>query len=71
MLFWVSSADSKAIKMAYRKLAQQYHPDISKHPQAEKKFKKIVEAYDVLHNPKKRTEYDELRAARSQRKIIN
>ena len=54
-------ADDKVIKKAYKKLAVQYHPDVSKHPEAEAKFKEISEAYEVLHNTKKRAEYDELR----------
>ncbi|MGX9462837.1 DnaJ C-terminal domain-containing protein [Shewanella sp. A14] len=54
-------ANDKAIKVAYKKLAVQYHPDVSKHPEAEEKFKEIGEAYEVLHNAKKRAEYDELR----------
>ena len=59
------TADDKAIKTAYRKLARQYHPDVSKHPEAEEKFKEVAEAYAVLHNAEKRAEYDELREARS------
>ena len=35
-------ADDKAIKTAYRKLARQYHPDVSKHPEAEEKFKEVA-----------------------------
>ena len=54
-------ANDKAVKVAYKKLAVQYHPDVSKHPDAEEKFKEIGEAYEVLHNTKKRAEYDELR----------
>jgi curved DNA-binding protein len=59
-----SSADDKAIKAAYRKLARQYHPDVSKHPKAEEKFKEVAEAYEVLHDAAKRAEYDELCQAR-------
>ena len=59
------NADDKAIKTAYRKLARLYHPDVSKLPDAEEKFKEIAEAYEVLHNNEKRAEYDELRLARS------
>ncbi len=59
----VSEAASDAdIKKAYRKLARKYHPD--QHPgdqSAEKKFKEISEAYDVLSDPKDRKEYDQLR----------
>lgn len=49
------------IKRAYRKLARKYHPDSAKaNPQAEIKFKKINEAYEVLSNPQKRHQYDAL-----------
>jgi molecular chaperone DnaJ len=51
-------ADAKTIKDAFRKLALQYHPDRSKEPGAEEKFKEIAEAYAVLSDPKKRAEYD-------------
>ena len=54
-------ADEKAIKTAYRKLARKYHPDVSDDPDAESRFKDVVEAYEVLKNPEKRAEYDELR----------
>lgn len=52
-------ADEKEIKRAFRKLAQQYHPD--KNPgdaQAEAKFKEINEAYTVLSDADKRSKYD-------------
>jgi molecular chaperone DnaJ len=51
-------ADKKTIKDAFRKLALKYHPDRSKEPGAEEKFKEIAEAYGVLSDPKKRAEYD-------------
>lgn len=54
-------ADDKTIKTTYRKLARKYHPDVSKEPDAEEKFKEVAEAYDVLKDPQKRAEYDELR----------
>jgi curved DNA-binding protein len=54
------TASLDEIKKAYRKLAHQYHPDISKDPQGEEKFKVIAEAYATLKNPEKRDEYDKL-----------
>lgn len=53
------SADEKEIKKAFRKLAQQYHPDKNKgDKQAEAKFKEINEAYTVLSDADKRSKYD-------------
>lgn len=54
-------ADSKAIKVAYRKLARKYHPDVSDHHDAEAQFKEVSEAYEVLKDSAKRAEYDEIR----------
>jgi curved DNA-binding protein len=52
-------ADEKTIKIAYRRLARKYHPDLSKEPKAEEKFKELGEAYEVLKDPKKRKIYDQ------------
>lgn len=53
-------ADSQEIKKAYRKLARQYHPDANPgDEQAVDKFKEINEAYEVLHDPDKRSKYDQ------------
>lgn len=54
-------ASDKDIKMAYRKLARKYHPDVSKEPNAEEQFKEVGEAYETLRDPKKRKEYDQFR----------
>jgi molecular chaperone DnaJ len=51
-------ADAAAIKSAYRKLARQFHPDVSTEDNAEEKFKEVSEAYDVLSNEQKRAAYD-------------
>ena len=56
-----SAADARDIKVAYRKLARKYHPDVSEHKDAEAKFKEVAEAYEVLKDPSRRAEYDELR----------
>ena len=52
------NASEDEIKAAFRKLARQYHPDVSKEPDAEEKFKEINEAYGVLSDTDKRTRYD-------------
>jgi curved DNA-binding protein len=53
-------ADTEQIKKAYRKLARQYHPDVSKSAGTEARFKEIGEAYATLKDPEKRAAYDEL-----------
>ncbi|MBM3153471.1 MAG: molecular chaperone DnaJ [Chloroflexi bacterium] len=53
------SASADDIKSAFRKLARQYHPDVSKEPDAEERFKEINEAYGVLSDPQKRARYDQ------------
>lgn len=56
------SASQDEIKKAYRKLAKKYHPDKNKgDAKAEAKFKEISEAYDILGDEKKRTQYDQIR----------
>ena len=60
----VLGVDKKAsedeIKKAYRKIAIKYHPDRNPgNKEAEEKFKEAAEAYDVLHDPQKRQQYDQ------------
>ncbi|MFH1819613.1 MAG: DnaJ C-terminal domain-containing protein [Pseudomonadota bacterium] len=54
------SATQDEIKHAYRKLARKYHPDVSKDPDAEARFKELGEAYAVLKDPEKRAAYDQM-----------
>ncbi|WCE06541.1 curved DNA-binding protein [Pseudomonas sp. JBR1] len=58
--------DDKTLKTTYRKLARKYHPDVSKEADAEARFKEVAEAYDVLRDPHKRAEYDQVRRYQQQ-----
>ena len=53
-------ADDAAIKKAYRKLARKFHPDVTKDPQGEAKFKDLTEAYQTLKDKERRAAYDQL-----------
>ena len=54
------TASDDDIKKAYRKLARKYHPDVSKDPKGEEKFKDLAEAYQTLKDSDKRAAYDRL-----------
>ena len=51
-------ADDKTIKRAFLKKARTLHPDVNKEPGAEERFKEVNEAYSVLSDPRKRSNYD-------------
>lgn len=53
------TATDKEIKLAYRRLARKYHPDLNKDADAESKFKELGEAYEALKDPEKRKVYDQ------------
>ena len=55
-------AKEAEIKTAYRRLARKYHPDVSREPHAEQRFKEVGEAYEVLRDSQKRQAYDQLGA---------
>ncbi len=52
------TATDADIKRAFRKLAQQWHPDVNSDPEAHGRFTEINEAYQVLSDPQKRQQYD-------------
>lgn len=52
------SATAQEISKAFRKLAKKYHPDLNHEAGAEQKYKDVNEAYEILHDPKKRQKYD-------------
>jgi len=56
-------ASKEEIQKAYRKLARKYHPDVSKEPDAETRFKELSEAYEVLKDGDKRQKYDQFGSA--------
>ncbi|MHC4183672.1 MAG: DnaJ domain-containing protein [Planctomycetota bacterium] len=62
-------ASQDEIKKAFRKLARKHHPDLNPgDTAAEKRFKEINGAYEILGNPKKRSDYDQYGTAAFERK---
>jgi cytochrome c-type biogenesis protein CcmH/NrfG len=60
------AAEQEAIEAAYRRLALKYNPETNKTARAVERMNKINMAYETLHDPVKRAEYDQLRAAAKQ-----
>ena len=54
------TAKQDEIKRAYRKLARKFHPDVSKEPNAETRFKEVAEAHEALIDPERRAAYDDI-----------
>ena len=54
------TADDTTIKAAFRRLAFRYHPDRAKNARGARRFQEIREAYEVLSDPERRREYDEI-----------
>jgi curved DNA-binding protein len=54
------TATQDEVKRAYRKLARKYHPDVSKEPDAETRFKEVAEAHEALIDAERRTAYDDI-----------
>ncbi|XP_002730538.1 dnaJ homolog subfamily B member 9-like [Saccoglossus kowalevskii] len=65
------SASEREIKRAFRKLAVKYHPDKNKDPDAEAQFMEIAKAYEVLADPDKRRQYDQLGASAFEDNVRN
>ena len=58
-------ATDAEIKTAFRKLARELHPDVSKEPDAQERFRAVAEAYEVLSKPETRAALRPLRARRA------
>ena len=58
-------ATQDEVKRAYRKLARKYHPDVSKEPDAEARFKEVAEAHEALIDPERRAAYDDIARRRA------
>lgn len=57
------TSSASEIKKAYRKIAQEFHPDKNTSPEAESKFKEASQAYEILSDPQKKAQYDQFGSA--------
>lgn len=64
------NASEEELRQAYRKLARKFHPDVSRDPKGEEKFKEVAEAYATLKDPARRSEYDRLGLRRHDEDIV-
>ena len=53
-----TTAEQKEIKDSFYKLSKEHHPDVNREEGAQKRFREILEAYEILGSPDKRKEYD-------------
>jgi len=66
-----TDASHDQIRKAYRILALRYHPDKNHHPDAEKKFKAIAAAYNVLSDPEQRQTYNNLKISENNEVVLD
>jgi hypothetical protein len=55
-------AEQEVIEAAYRRLARKWHPDVNRHPEAERRTQELNDAYAVLGDPARRRTYDATRS---------
>ncbi|MDP8904185.1 MAG: DnaJ domain-containing protein [Chloroflexota bacterium] len=65
------TADPEIISLVYRKLAQRYHPDVDRSPEAAQRMRELNEAHEVLGDAQKRARYDALLAERRDRRATD
>jgi curved DNA-binding protein CbpA len=64
------NSDLETIKKAFRREVAIYHPENNKSPEAKSKFEDVIEAYDVLSRPEKRSKYNEMLNSQTQTELV-